>query len=82
MGGEKCESGERIEVQARWTVASTVSKARSRSREVVNMDEEPRIFAESVNEIIKYHKKEVEFRINLLTVGNHISLLYLHAHVP
>jgi hypothetical protein len=26
MGGEKCESGERSEVQARSTVASTVSK--------------------------------------------------------
>jgi len=43
MGGEKCESGERREVQARSTVASTVSKARSRSREVVTLDEEPRI---------------------------------------
>jgi len=43
MGGEKCESGERSEVQARSTVASTVSKARSRSREVVTLDEEPRI---------------------------------------
>jgi len=43
MEGEKCESGERSEVQARSTVASTVSKARSRSREVVNLDEEPRI---------------------------------------
>jgi len=28
MGGEKCGSGERSEVQARSTVASTVSKAR------------------------------------------------------
>jgi len=27
MGGEKCESGERSEVQARSAVASTVSKA-------------------------------------------------------
>ena len=27
MGGEKCESGERSEVQVRSTVASTVSKA-------------------------------------------------------
>ena len=43
MGGEKCESGERSEVQAQSTVASTVSKARSRSREVVTFDEEPRI---------------------------------------
>ena len=54
MGGEKCESGERREVQARSTVASTVastvSKARSRSREVVTLDEEPRISL-SVNEI-------------------------------
>ena len=37
MGGEKCESGERSEVQARLTVASTVPKARSRSREVVTL---------------------------------------------
>ena len=39
MEGEKCESGERSEVQARSTVASTVSKARSRPREVVTLDE-------------------------------------------
>jgi len=37
MGGEKCESGDKSEVQARSTVASTVSKARSRSREVVTI---------------------------------------------
>ena len=43
MGGKKCESVERSEVQAWSTVASTVSKARSRSREVVTLDEEPRI---------------------------------------
>ena len=46
MGGEKCESGEsgeRSEVQARSMVASTVSKARSRPREVVTLDAEPRI---------------------------------------
>ena len=43
MGGEKCESEERSEVQARSTVALTVPKARSRSREVVTLDEEPRI---------------------------------------
>ena len=42
-GGGKCESGERSEVQARSTVTSTVPKARSRSREVVTLDEEPRI---------------------------------------
>jgi len=43
MGGEKCESGARSEVQARSTVASTVPKARPRSREVVTLDEELRI---------------------------------------
>jgi len=43
MGDEKCESGERSEVQARSTVASMVPKARSRSREVVTLDEEARI---------------------------------------
>ena len=45
MGGEKCESGERSEVQAaaRSTVASTVPEVRSRLREVVTLDEEPRI---------------------------------------
>jgi len=43
MGGGNCESVERSKVQARSPVASTVSKARSRSREVVTLDEEPRI---------------------------------------
>ena len=43
MGDEKCESGERSEVQARSTVASMVPKARSRSREVVTLNEKPRI---------------------------------------
>ena len=43
VGGGKCESGERSEVQAQSTVTSTVPKARSSSREVVTLDEEPRI---------------------------------------
>ena len=43
MGGRRVESGERSEVQARSTLTSTAPKARSRSREVVTLDEAPRL---------------------------------------
>jgi len=43
MGGGRWESGERSEVQARSTLTSTAPKARSRSGEVVTLDEGPRI---------------------------------------
>ena len=43
VGGERWESGERSEVQARSTLTSTAPKARSRSGEVATLDEVPRI---------------------------------------
>ena len=43
MEGGRGESGERSEVQARSTLTSTAPKARSRTREVVTLDEAPRI---------------------------------------
>ena len=43
MGGGRGESGERSEVQARSMLMSTAPKARSRSKEVATLDEEPRI---------------------------------------
>jgi len=43
MGGGRGESGEISEVQARSMLTSTAPKARSRSREVANLDEAPRI---------------------------------------
>ena len=43
VGGERWESGERSEVQARSTLTSTASKARSRSGGVATLDEVPRI---------------------------------------
>ena len=43
VGGGRWESGERSEVQARMTLTSTAPKARSRSGEVANLDEVPRI---------------------------------------
>ena len=42
-GGGRGESGERSGVQARSTLESTAPKARSRSREVVTLDEAPKI---------------------------------------
>ena len=42
-GGGRGGTGERSEVQARSTLESTAPKARSRSREVVTLDEAPRI---------------------------------------
>ena len=43
MGSGRWESGERSEVQARWTLTSMTPKARSRSGEVATLDEVPRI---------------------------------------
>ena len=49
MGGEKCESGERSEVQARSTLTSTAPKARSRSGKVATLDVVPMIDTHRTN---------------------------------
>jgi len=43
MGGGMGESGERSELQARWSLTLTAPKVRSRSREVATLDEARRI---------------------------------------
>ena len=48
VGGERWESGERSEVQARSTLTSTAPKARPRSGEVATLDEVPRRADEAI----------------------------------